>query len=128
MRRVHMNRVMDEKALMDACHELASKTMFNSEPEPSGIRAVAEKFFNIAREHSGFVPESEDRKISLCVRYATSLRFMHFPIRETTPGGSIRLLTVLLELAHPSEIPGPDGEPFFTDIEGGICRARSRFT
>jgi hypothetical protein len=31
--------------------------MFNSEPELSGIRAVAEKFFDIAREYSGSVPD-----------------------------------------------------------------------
>jgi hypothetical protein len=122
-----MNRVMDEKALMDACYELASKTMFNSEPEPSGIRAVAEKFFNIAREHSGFVSESEDRNIVVrAVRYITEVHAFSYQRDDTR--WFHQTLTVLLELAHPSEVPGPDGEPFLNDIEGGIRRARSRFT
>jgi hypothetical protein len=118
---------MDEGALMDACYELASRMMFKSEEEPSGIRLVAEKFFTIAREHSGFVPESEDRNI--VVRAVCYVAEVHAFYHEK---GDIRwfheALTILLELAHPSETPGAAGEPLLSDIEEGIRKARSRFT
>ena len=85
-----MKRGIDDKALMDACHELASKTMFDSEPEPSGIRAVAERFFNIASEHSGFVPESEDRSVVIrAVRYVAQVHA--FAYQRDDQDGSIRL-------------------------------------
>jgi hypothetical protein len=97
-----MNRGMDEKALMDACYGLASKTMFNSEPEPSGIRAVAEKFFSVAREHSGFVPESEDRNVVVrAVRYIAEVHAFSYQRDDTR--WFHQTLTVLLELASKRE-------------------------
>jgi hypothetical protein len=96
---------------MDACYELASKTMFDSEPEPSGIRAVAAKFFNIALEHAGFVPQSEDRNvIARAVYYIAQIHAFAYQRDDTR--WFHQALTVLLELAHPSETPGPIGEAF----------------
>jgi hypothetical protein len=106
---------------------LASKTMFNSEPEPLGHTNGRGEVLQIAREHSGFVPQSEDRNVVVrAVCYITQVHAFSYQRDDTR--WFHQTLTVLLELAHPGEIPGPAGEPFLTDIEAGIRRARSRFT
>ena len=56
-------RSVDERALMAACYTTASPTMFDSEPESSKIRQVADKFFEIAKQYVGAVPKTGDRQV-----------------------------------------------------------------
>jgi hypothetical protein len=44
---------IDEGALMEACYETASRTVFDSEPESSKLKQVADKFFEIAKQYEG---------------------------------------------------------------------------
>jgi hypothetical protein len=61
---------IDEGVLMEACYETASRTMFDSEPESSKIKEVADKFFEIAKQHVGAVPKSGDHQVVVrAVRY-----------------------------------------------------------
>jgi hypothetical protein len=65
---------VDEYALMEACYETASRTMFDSEPEPSKIKEVADKFFQIAKDYLwGRCPRPATTTSSFG-RYTTSLR------------------------------------------------------
>jgi hypothetical protein len=54
---------VDEYALMEACYETASRAMFDSEPEPSKIKEVADKFFQIAKDYLGAVPKAGDHNV-----------------------------------------------------------------
>jgi len=61
---------MDEGALMEACYETASCTMFDSEPESSKIKEVADRFFEIAKQYVGAVPKAGDHNVVVrAVRY-----------------------------------------------------------
>jgi hypothetical protein len=116
---------MDEDTLMAACYEVAAKTMFDCESKGSNIRAVANKFFKIAREHAGFVPkDSDDNAVVHAIRYMAQVHARPYLRDDTT--WFHHTLNVLLELAYPSETLTPEAANFLADIEKGISKARGQ--
>jgi hypothetical protein len=118
---------MDEDTLMAACYEVAAKTMSGSEPTGSNIRAVANKFFQIAREHAGFVPkDSNDNAVVHAVRYMAYVHARPYLRDDTT--WFHHTLNVLLELAHPSEALTPEAAGLLADIEKGMAKVRGQIS
>jgi hypothetical protein len=61
---------VDEWALMEVCYKTALRTLFDSEPESSKIREVADKIFDVAIQYAGAVPRFGDRNVVVrAVRY-----------------------------------------------------------
>ncbi|MGA8057003.1 MAG: hypothetical protein WB999_02080, partial [Candidatus Binataceae bacterium] len=100
-------------ALMAACYETASRTMFDSEPESSKIRQVADKFFEIAKQYVGAVPKTGDRQV--VVRAVNYMAHVHaFSLLKDDAAWFRYTLEVLIELAYPGEVRPPAAD---------LCRA-----
>jgi hypothetical protein len=67
---------IDEGALMEACYETASRTMFDSEPEGSKIREVADKFLKSPNSTTGPCPRLATTRSSFgqCATWLMSMR------------------------------------------------------
>jgi hypothetical protein len=99
--------------------------MFDSEPEPSKIRGAAEKLFRVAREHRSFVPAGEDPEVvARAVRYIAQVHAL--PYHRDDTSWFHQTLTVLLELAHPSERLSSEAGDFLRDLEAGIRKSRDQ--
>ena len=91
---------------MAACYETASRTMFDSEPESSKIRQVADKFFEIAKQYVGAVPKTGDRQV--VVRAVNYMAHVHaFSLLKDDAAWFRYTLEVLIELAYPGEVRPP---------------------
>jgi hypothetical protein len=116
---------MDEGALMEACYETASRTMFDSEPESSKIKEIADRFFLIAKQYVGAVPQAGDHNVVVrAVRYMADVHA--FSLLKDHAAWFRHTLEVLIELAYPGEVRTPEGVEFFADIEKGLSRARGQ--
>jgi hypothetical protein len=116
---------IDEGDLMEACYETASRTMFDSEPEGSKIREVADKFFEIARQYMGAVPKAGDHQVVVrAVRYMADVHA--FSLLKDDAAWFRYTLEVLIELAYPCEPRTPEAAEFLADIEKGLIRARGK--
>jgi hypothetical protein len=115
-------RSIDEGALMEACYETASRTMFDSEPESSKIKEVADKFFEIAKQYVGAVPKTGDHQV--VVRAVNYMTHVHgFSLLKDDAAWFRYTLEVLIELAYPGEVRTPEAAEFLADIEEGLVRA-----
>jgi hypothetical protein len=118
-------RSMDEGALMEACYETASRAMFDSEPESSKLKQVADKFFEIAKQYAGAVPKAGDYNVVVrAVRYRADVHASSL-VRDDAPWFRYTL-EVLIELAYPGEVRTPEAAEFLADIEDGLIRARKK--
>jgi hypothetical protein len=114
---------IDEQALMAACYETASRTMFDSEPESSKIREVATKFFDLAMQSIGAVPKAGDPNVIVrAVRYMAEVHA--FSLLKDDSAWFRHTLETLVELACPAEVRTPEVIEFLMDIEKGLRRAR----
>jgi hypothetical protein len=110
---------------MGACYETASRTMFDSEPEPSKIKEVADKFFDVAMQYIGAVPKAGDRNVVVrAVRYMAEVHAFSLLREDTAWFRHTR--EALIELACPGEVRTPEAAEFFADIEKGLRRARGQ--
>jgi hypothetical protein len=118
-------RSIDEGALMEACYETASRTTFDSEPESSKLKQVADKFFEIAKQYVGAVPKAGDHNVVVrSVRYMADVHA--FSLVRDDAVWFRYTLEVLIELAYPGEVRTPEAAEFLTDIEDGLSRARKK--
>ena len=118
---------VDEYALMEACYETASRTMFDSEPEPSRIKEVADKFFQIAKDYLGAVPKAgDDNVVVRAVHYIAEVHA--FWLLKDDTAWFRYTLEVLIELAYPGEVREPAAAEFLADIEEGLSRARGQIS
>jgi hypothetical protein len=118
-------RLIDEGALMEACYETALRTMFDSEPEGSKLKLVADKFFEIAKQFVGAVPKGGDHNVVVrAVRYMADVHA--FSLVRDDAAWFRYTLEVLIELAYPGEGPTPEASEFLIDIEDGLIRARTK--
>ena len=114
---------MDEGVLMNACLKVAARTMLDSEVEGRKTHALAREFFNIAREHAGFLPSNADTNaVARAVLYMAHVHASAF-LREDTAWFH-NALNILLELIFPSPIQASEATAVFFDIEKGIEMAR----
>ena len=101
---------IDDGALMEACYETASRTMFDSEPESSIIKEVADKFFDIAKQYVGAVPKAGDRQV--VVRAVNYFAHVHaFSLLKDDAAWFRYTLEALIELAYPGEVRPPEAAP-----------------
>lgn len=116
---------IDHGALMEACYETASRMMFDSEPESSKIKQVADKFFDIAKQYVGAVPKAGDRQV--VVRAVNYIAQVHaFYLLKDDAAWFRYTFEALIELAYPGEVRPTEAPEFLADIEKGLRRARER--
>jgi hypothetical protein len=93
---------IDEGALMEACYETASRTMFDSEPESSKMKVVADRFFEIAKQYVGAVPKASD--CNVVVRADVHA----FSLLKDDAAWFRHTLEALIELVYTGEVRTPE--------------------